>query len=192
MRLAWGRDISAGTEAESHEEGEITAMKPTAIVYSSNTGHTRQYALLLGEKIGLPVYSLDEAASQLLGGSPVIYMGWLYASHVKGYSRAARRFAVQAVCGVGLCDTGTLINEVRKAIVIPQDMPLFTLQGGMERSRLKGVDKLLIAMLTKSLAAQKQRSPQDERMLELLNGDESHVQSENLAGILDWYARTQL
>lgn len=167
-------------------------MKPTAIVYSSNTGHTRQYALLLGEKIGLPVYSLEEAASQLLGGSPVIYMGWLYASHVKGYSRAARRFAVQAVCGVGLCDTGTLINEVRKATVIPQDMPLFTLQGGMERSRLKGVDKLLIAMLTKSLAAKKQRSPQDERMLELLNGDESHVQSENLAGILDWYARTQL
>lgn len=167
-------------------------MKPTAIVYSSNTGHTRQYALLLGEKIGLPVYSLEEAASQLLGGSPVIYMGWLYASHVKGYSRAARRFAVQAVCGVGLCDTGTLINEVRKATVIPQDMPLFTLQGGMERSRLKGVDKLLIAMLTKSLAAQKQRSPQDERMLELLNGDESHVQLENLAGILDWYARTQL
>ena len=29
-------------------------MKPTAIVYTSNTGHTRKYALLLGEQIGLP------------------------------------------------------------------------------------------------------------------------------------------
>lgn len=36
-------------------------MKPTAIVYTSNTGHTLQYAVLLGKKIDIPVYSLDEA-----------------------------------------------------------------------------------------------------------------------------------
>ena len=60
-------------------------MKPTAIVYTSITGHTRQYSLLLGEQIGLPVYSLDEANSRLSGGSTVIYLGWIHASHVKGY-----------------------------------------------------------------------------------------------------------
>ena len=57
-------------------------MKPTAIVYTSNTGHTRQYALLLGKQGGLPVYSLEEANSHLSGGSPVIYLGWIHASHV--------------------------------------------------------------------------------------------------------------
>ena len=62
-------------------------MKPAAIVYTSNTGHTRKYALLLGEQIGLPAYSLEEAGSQLSGGSPVIYLGWLHASHVKGYAK---------------------------------------------------------------------------------------------------------
>ena len=93
-------------------------MNPTAIVYTSNTGYTRQYARLLGEQIGLPVYSLEEANSQLSGGSPVIYLGWIHASHVKGYSKAAKRFAVCAVCGVGLCDTGTLTSEVRTAICI--------------------------------------------------------------------------
>ena len=85
-------------------------MKPAAIVYTSNTGHTRQYALLLGEQIGLPVYSLDKANAQLSGGSPVIYLGWLHASHVKGYAKAAARFDLRAVCAVGLCDTGTLIT----------------------------------------------------------------------------------
>ena len=129
-------------------------MKPTAIVYTSNTGHTRQYALLLGEQIGLPAYSLDEANAQLSGGSPVIYLGWLHASHVKGYSKASKRFALCAVCGVGLCDTGTLTSEVRRATSIPEDIPLFTLQGGMNRSRLKGMDKLMISMLTRGLAAQ--------------------------------------
>ena len=167
-------------------------MKPTAIVYTSNTGHTRQYALLLGEQIGLPAYSLDEANSQLSGGSPVIYLGWLHASHVKGYSKASKRFALCAVCGVGLCDTGTLTSEVRKATSIPEDIPLFTLQGGIDRSRLKGMDKLMISMLTKGLAAKKQRSAQDERMLELLSGDESFVSPENLSEVLQWYREEKL
>lgn len=39
-------------------------MNLNAIVYTSNTGYTRQYAVLLGEKTGLPVYSLEEAASR--------------------------------------------------------------------------------------------------------------------------------
>lgn len=37
-----------------------------AIVYTSNTGYTAQYARLLGEKTGMPVYSLDEAEKCLL------------------------------------------------------------------------------------------------------------------------------
>ena len=119
-------------------------------------------------------------------------MGWIHASHIKGYSGAAKRFPVCAVCGIGLCDTGTLITEVRKATSIPEDIPLFTLQGGFDRSKLKGVDKLMITMLTKGLASQKHRSAQDERMLELLSRDESYVSPENLAGLLQWYREEQL
>ena len=167
-------------------------MKPTAIVYTSNTGHTRQYALLLGEQIGLPAYSLEDAGSHLSGGSPVIYLGWIHASHVKGFSKAASRFDLCAVCGVGLCDTGTLISEVRKATSIPEGIPLFTLQGGIDRGRLKSMDKLMISMLTKGLASQKQRSAQDDRMLELLSKDENYVSPENLSEVLQWYREEQL
>ena len=52
-------------------------MLPTAIVYTSGTGHTRQYALLLAVQLGLPACSLEEAGSHLSGGSPVIYLGLL-------------------------------------------------------------------------------------------------------------------
>ena len=161
-------------------------MKPTAIVYTSKAGHTRQYAQLLGEQLGLPVYALDEACAQLPNGSPVLYLGWLHASHVQGYRAAAKRFALCAVCGVGLCDTGTLIAEVRKATAIPESVPLFTLQGGIDRAGLKGMDRLMIAMLTKTLTAQKQRTAQEEHMLTLLSRDESYVCMENLAGVLRW------
>lgn len=166
-------------------------MEPKAIVYTSHTGHTRQYALMLGEQTALPVYSLDEAVSALPGGSPVLYLGWVYASHVQGFARAAKHFSVCAVCGVGLCDTGTMLPEVRKASSIPAEIPLFTLQGGLERGRLKGVHKLLISMLTKSLASQKQRTEQDERMLELLSRDGSYVSGENLTEVLNWVQRSR-
>ena len=162
-------------------------MKPNAIVYTSNTGHTRQYARLLGEAIGMPAYSLREARELLTCGRPVIYMGWIHASRIKGYADAARRFTICAVCGVGLCDTGTLTDEVRAATVIPADTPLFTLQGGIDRGSLKGMNKLLIAMLTKGLAATKQPTAQDARMLELLSRDASYVSAENLAGVQQWY-----
>ena len=95
-------------------------MKPTAIVYTSSTGHTRKYALLLGEQIGLPSFSLEEANSRLPCGSPVI------------------------------------------------------------------------SMLTKGLASQKQRSAQDERMLELLSRDESYVGPDNLSEILQLCRKKQL
>lgn len=117
----------------------------------------------------------------------MIYMGWIHASHVKGFSKAAKHFSVCAVCGVGLCDTGTLVSEIRKATSISYDIPLFTMQGGFDRSRLKGMDKLLISMLTKGLAAQKQRSAGDDRMLKLLSRDENYVRAENLAEILKWH-----
>ena len=63
-------------------------MKPNTIVYTSNTGYTREYAMLLGEKTGLPVYSLDEAGKKLAPGDPVIYLGWLMAGKVQEIGRA--------------------------------------------------------------------------------------------------------
>ena len=162
-------------------------MKLDAIVFTSQTGFTRQYAEMLGQTLVLPVYSLEEAVSQLPGGSRILYLGWVHASHVKGYRQAAKRFSVCAVCGVGLCDTGTLTAEVRQATAIPEGIPVFTLQGGIERKKLKGIDKLMISMLAKGLSSQKQRTAQDERMLQLLSRDASYVSRENLTEILDWY-----
>ena len=56
-----------------------------AIVYTSNTGYTAEYARMLGEKTGLPVLTLDEAKKSLPARAPILYLGWLMA----GSSRAA-------------------------------------------------------------------------------------------------------
>ena len=162
-------------------------MMPTAIVYTSKTGFTRQYAQLLGKRLGLPVYSLEDALYGMDQGSPILYLGWIHASVIRDYRKAAKKFSVCAVCGVGLCDTGTLTDQVRKATAIPASIPLFTLQGGFDRSKLKGLDKLMISMLVKGLSSQEKRSEQDERMLALLQTDGNYVSPDNLKEILDWY-----
>lgn len=158
-----------------------------AIVYTSKTGYTKQYADMLGAELSLPVCSVKEARARLSKGDTVIYLGWICASRIKGYAGVARRFKVCIVCGVGLCDTGTMLDEVRRATAVPTDIPLFTLQGGFDRSRLHGVSKLVIAVLTKGLSDRKTRSATDERMLELLTSDAVYVSRDKLQGVIDRY-----
>ena len=158
-----------------------------AIVYTSKNGHTAEYAEILGRQTGLPVYSLKDAEKQLANGTPIIYLGWLMASRVMGLNKAKKKFKLSAVCAVGLCDTGSLLTEVRKVNTLPEDFPLFTMQGGMDKDKLKGFDKLLINMLTKGLASQQERSKTDERMLNLLTHSENFVSEKNTADFMKWY-----
>ena len=106
-------------------------------------------------------------------------------------NKAKREFKVSAVCGVGLCDTGTMLQEVQKANALPEDFPLFTMQGGMDKTKLRGLNKLMINMLTKGLASQKERSETDERMLYLLTHSENHVSEKNTASFLEWYNKNR-
>lgn len=161
-------------------------MSVNAIVYTSNTGYTAAYARLLAQKTGLPLYTLDEARKALPQGTPILYMGWLMAGSVKDHKKAARHFALQAVCGVGLGDTGAQDDAVRKACALPAEVPVFTLQGGMDHQKLQGPYRFAIKMLTKVMAAKKNRTPGEDRMLELLIKGGDYVSEEHLSAVLAW------
>ena len=126
-------------------------MKAQAIVYTSNTGYTREYALMLGEKTNLPVYSLQESSGKIARGSSVVYLGWLMAGKVQGYSDAAKQYSVEAVCGVGMGSTGSQMEDVRKNNNIPDSTPVFTLQGGFDMNKLRGVYKMMMQVMKKTV-----------------------------------------
>jgi len=160
--------------------------KPEAIVYTSNTGFTKRYADMLSEITGLKVYDLADN-KELAENTPIIYCGWLFASNIKGYKKAAKRFNICAVVGVGLCETGALLAEVRKAISLPETTPLFTVQGGMYYDRLKGINKFMIKMLRKGMSAKKDKTEDEERMFNLIMNGGDFVSKDNLAKVIDWY-----
>ena len=157
------------------------------IVYTSNTGHTAEYSKILGAKIGLPVYTLNEAKKKIQKGTEIIYLGWLFANNIKGYKKATKKYKISAICAVGLCDTGTAVSEVRKANSISEETPLFTMQGGMDKTKLRGINKFMINMLTKGLSSRKERTEKDERMLELLTHDKNYVSEENITTFMKWF-----
>ena len=89
-------------------------MEAKAIVYTSNTGYTAQYAALLAKKTGLHAYAMNEALEKVPEGSAVIYMGWIMAGKIQGFITAAKHYRVTAVCGVGMNPTGSQIATVRQ------------------------------------------------------------------------------
>ena len=166
-------------------------MKPSAIVYTSNTGFTAQYASLLGGETGLPVYSLEEAVKSLTQNSPVVYLGWLTAGKVQGYDKVVTKFNLQALCAVGMAKCGSQMEDVRKSNNLPQGLPLFTLQGGFDLKKLRGIYRLMMLVMSKTvakkLATKPDRTPDEEDMLDLFQNGGNRVSLENLRPVLAWY-----
>ena len=136
-----------------------------AIIYTTNTGSTRHYAKLLGRETGLPVYSSAEAKKTLSAGASVIYLGWIMAGSVKGYAAAARRYRIEAVCGVGMGRTGTQEDSVRQ----------------------KTMMEIMVKTAGKALAEKTDRTPEEDDMLDMMRHGSERVKPENLKAVLDWY-----
>ena len=166
-----------------------------AIIYTTNTGSTEHYAKLLAQKTGLPVYSLAEAKKRVFAGAEVIYLGWIMAGSVKGYAEAAKRYQVRAVCGVGMGQTGTQTDSVRKKSGISVDIPLFTLQGNFDVKKLHGIYRfmmeIMVKTVSKSLATKKDRTPEENDMLDMMRCGGDRVKAENLSAVLEWYRRNR-
>lgn len=166
-------------------------MKPDAIVYTSNTGFTAEYAVMLANKTGLPVYDMAEAKKKLTVGSKMIYLGWLMAGTIQGYKKAASRYRICAVCAVGMGPSGSQMQDVRKNNTIPENTPVFTLQGGFDLERLHGIYKLMMTIMKKTagkgLADKADRTPEEDAMLDLLTNGGSRVNEENIKSVVAWY-----
>lgn len=169
-------------------------MKPKAIVYTSNTGFTKEYAFLLHQKIQLPVYSLNEAKTQLSKNDEIIYLGWLMAGKIQGYQKAAQRYTICGVCGVGMGSCGSQMDDVRKVNQLANDLPLFTLQGGFDMNKLSGIYKLMMVTmkntLGKKLQEKSDKTEDEEVMLKMLLEGGNGVKEENLSCILEWYNKS--
>ena len=162
-----------------------------AIVYTSNTGYTEKYAKILGEKTDLPVYSLKDAEKQLPQGRTILYLGWMMAGKIQCYDKAAKRYSVAAVCGVCMGATGGQIEDARKATKLPENLPIFTMQGGFDMKKLRGTYKMMMSVMAKTVGKKLEnktdRTAEEDQMLEMLFHGGDFVREENTEAVMEWY-----
>ena len=165
-------------------------MNIEAIVYTSNTGNTGQYAQMLAARTGLPVYSAKDAETALSQGASVIYMGWIRASVIVGYREAAARYAIVCVLAIGMGETGGQLVELRRKNGLAESLPLFTMQGGLFPSKLRGMNAFMINFsrrkAIKVLKAERKRTEAQNAMLIMLSKGASFVQEKHLQKPLFW------
>ena len=113
------------------------------------------------------------------------------AGSIKGYAEAAKRYRVRAVCAVGMGQTGTQTDSVRKKTAVPTGIPVFTLQGNFDVKKLHGVYRpmmeLMVKTVGKGLSEKADRTEEDDMLDMMLHGGE-RVKAENLRAVLDWYS----
>ena len=159
------------------------------IVYRSNTGFTQEYAAMLGRAAQMKVLPLAGAAGKV--SEPVFYMGPLMAGHISGIDQAAKAFAVQGVCGVGMSPASQQVLEtLAKANYVP-GAPIFYLQGGWAPKKVGWLKRRMVNMVTRSTREALQdkgsrRTPEENRYLDFLLHGGSYVAFENLEAIRDW------
>ena len=168
-------------------------MKPKAIVYTSNTGHTTAYAELLSERIDLPAYALEEALGKLPKKCPIIYMGWIRAGKIRDYGKAARRFDVRAACGVGMTAGGMNADRLRKATGVRDDIDVHAIPGGFELNKLNGmlysVMKKTAEKVAADLRAKPDRTPEEDNMLMLMTRGAAQIDPRRLDRLVEWYKK---
>lgn len=158
------------------------------IVYTSNTGFTKEYAEMLAKAEKKKVCALDEA--RLEDKTPVFYMGPLMAGRIEGLDQALKQYEVRGVCGVGMSPPGPqVLSTMEKANYVP-NAPIFYLQGGWAPQKVSWIKRRMVNMVTRStrktLEAKASRTKAEQAQLEFLLKGGNCVEYRNLDTIRNW------
>ncbi|MGN0358587.1 MAG: hypothetical protein ACI4E0_12400, partial [Blautia sp.] len=95
----------------------------------------------------------------------------------------------------GMGATGTQLQEIKDNNQIPASTAVFTLQGGFDMQKLRGVNRMMMSMMMKTagkaLAEKEERTPDEDDMLDLMMNGGSRVSMENLFGPIQWYEQVR-
>lgn len=157
------------------------------IIYTSRTGNTKEYAKMLSSELNIPCYDLKEK-NNLTKSDEILYMGWAFASQIKGLKKACEKYTVKYACGVGMGTPSDQVERYIKEDNISSEIKVYYLEGGFSAEKQTGIYKFMIntmiRQLYKKVEEKKELSKDDQEMLDALNSTENVVKKENLIEIL--------
>lgn len=165
-----------------------------AIIYNSNAGHTKAYAQMLSDKLGVEAYPLKEAKKNVKKKSNVIFMTWIKNGKLVDLKKARGKYNLKAICGVGMNYPGKGITSTlqNKNKINALKEKFFYLQGGFDIDRLSGANKMIMTALQKSLSKIEEAKtlPKDQKeILQMMRNKLDCVKVNNIKEVYSWYNR---
>lgn len=160
------------------------------IVYTSETGITREYAEKIGKLASCPVYSLQEAVQSLPQGTEVFYMSWVMAGQVKDMDKVKKHCTVKGLGAVGIRpDVENVVATLEKSSKLPQGS-VFYLPGGYRPQGLKGGKKValrgVLSVIRGKLKSQSTRTAEEEQLLEICTHGGSFAEGVDVSPVAKW------
>ncbi len=152
-----------------------------AIIYQSETGFTERYAKILSEKTGVAAYPLSEAKKKVAKGEEIVFLGWVFANKISGFDKARKLWNVAAVAAVGMNPRTEANTRIVKEANKPE-CPMYYLWGGLDNSKLKGINKMMLGLVRDSLI--KENKPEYADAIKVFKNGGDFVAEEYLDELL--------
>lgn len=153
-----------------------------AIVYESSTGHTKQYAEMLSERLEIPALTNREARKNLKKNDEVVFLGWISATKIKGLTKA-KRYNVKCVGAVGIYPE----EELYKKSLVERnkvDKEFFYLRGGLDYNKLSFCKRKLLQWIGKMIELG--NKPEDQELIKLFKYGGNFVSESNLEPMVSY------
>lgn len=145
-------------------------MAKTAVIFKSNYGSTKQYALHIAQELGADLYDFSRIKEfDFKKYDTLIYGGGLYAGKLNGLNHIAKSAEKLAgknliVYSVGLGDPSVAANAqvILKCInkALPKELMsrthIYSFRGSLDWNNLKFMHKMMMNMLNKMLSKKKE------------------------------------
>lgn len=124
------------------------------IVYASNTGYTKQYAEIVSKNAKIDAFPVDDIPADRVN-EVTIFMGWVMAGKVVGYKKAKEAGCkILCVVAVGMSpESPSQVKTIKAGLKKEPYMDVYYVQGGYDFKKLKGINKLLMAIKGKEIKA---------------------------------------
>ena len=153
------------------------------IVYESNSGHTKEYAMMLASALDIPCVSLKNYKPDF---DEVIFMGWVMAGMIKGYSKIKNKATIVGTIAVGLLPED---QDRMDALIKNNDVNknFFYLQGGANYDKLKCIRKRLLKAVGKKMI--KEGLTENKEIIQIIETGGSLVKKENLEDVINYFSK---
>lgn len=163
------------------------------VLYRSKTGYTEKYARQLAQELGCEAKEFRDGEGNWAEYDTVIYGGGLYAGGINGFKSFRKRMQANLGKRYFLFAVGATpgrpdeIEAIRGRNLTAQEanaIPFYYLRGGFDYKKLKGADRLMMALMRKALTAKKIPGPDDQALLEAFGQPVDFTDYEQLTGMI--------